>query len=108
VERRYHDRRNEDDLSSAGTDAVVLGFLLGIRLLRHGLLLFCAILAWQLAKLPADVLSRLALVRWALAACFVAQTILTWVYVAPVPAIFSAVTTLVLVLAAKQDATAQG
>src|ERR1017187_6643782 len=26
VERRYHDRRNEDDLSSAGTDAVVLGF----------------------------------------------------------------------------------
>src|SRR5579863_592251 len=62
-------------------------------------LLFSAILAWQLAALPADMLRRLKPVRWAFAACFVALTIITWQYVAPAPAAFSALTALVLVLA---------
>jgi hypothetical protein len=72
-----------------------------------GALLFFAILAWQLATMPADVLHGLKLVRWAFAACFVAVTLLTWRYVFPVPSIFSALVALPLVLAAWQGAGAK-
>jgi hypothetical protein len=68
-----------------------------------GFLLFSAILAWQLGALPADVLSRLKLVRWAFAACFVALTIVVWRYVFPAPTIFAALVALALVLAAWQS-----
>jgi hypothetical protein len=76
-------------------------FFTGFGFFATALVLFCAILSWQFAKLPAEVLKQLSLARWALAACFVALTTLTWFCVAPVPAIFSAVITLVLILAAR-------
>jgi hypothetical protein len=82
-------------------------FFSGFGLFTTVLVLFCAILAWELANMPADVLNRLTRVRWALAGCFDALTIVTWVYVAPTPAIFSAVIALVLALAARQDSAAR-
>lgn len=68
-----------------------------------GFLLFAAILAWQLGGLPADMLHRLKVVRWAFAACFVALTVVVWRYVFPAPTIFTAVAALALVLAAWQS-----
>jgi hypothetical protein len=75
-------------------------FFSGFGFFVTGLLLFCAVLAWELGGLPADMLKRLKTVRWAFAACFVALTILTWVYIFPVPLIVTAIAALVLVLAA--------
>jgi hypothetical protein len=71
-------------------------------------LLFSAILAWQLAVLPANVRNELRVVRWAFTACFVVLTIITWRYVFPAPLIFSIVTTLVLALAARNDSPVKG
>lgn len=83
-------------------------FFSGFGLFCTGLLLFSAILAWQLGGLPPDVLSRLRLVRWAFAACFIALTIMTWRYFFPAPTIFSALVALSLALAAWQGAGATG
>jgi hypothetical protein len=69
-------------------------------------LLFAALLAWQLAAAPAAVRNELKMMRWAFAACFVVLTIITWLYVFPLPAIFSGATALVLVLAARPDSAA--
>lgn len=80
-------------------------FFSGFGFFVTGLLLFAAILAWQLGALPGDVLQRLNLVRWAFAACFVALTILTWRYFFPAPTIFSALVALALVLAALQNSS---
>lgn len=84
-------------------------FFSGFGFFCSGLLLFCAVLAWQLGALPADVMSRLKLVRWAFAACFVGLTIVTWRYIFWAPTAFTAVVALVLVLAAaRQGAAAKG
>jgi len=72
------------------------------------LLLFCAVLAWQLGALSRDALSALKVARWAFAACFVALTIMTWRYVFPAPTTFAALVALALVLAAWQSAGANG
>jgi hypothetical protein len=81
-------------------------FFSGFGFFCTGLLLFCAILAWQLGALPADVLGRLGLARWALAACFVALTLMTWRWFFPTPTILSALVALSLVLAAWRGAGA--
>jgi hypothetical protein len=79
-------------------------FFSGFGFFCTGLLLFAAILAWQLGGLPADVLQELKIVRWTLAACFVALTILTWRYFFPAPTTFSALVALSLVVAAWTEA----
>ena len=68
------------------------------------LLLFSAILAWQLGTLSAGALAELKPVRWAFAACFVGLTIITWLWVFPAPTVFSALVALTLVLAARARA----
>ena len=83
-------------------------FFSGFGFFVTGLLLFAAIMAWQLGALPDDVLQRLNLVRWAFAACFVTLTILTWRYFFPAPTVFSALVALALVLAALQNSGATG
>ncbi len=83
-------------------------FFSGFGFFATGLLLFCAILAWQLATLPADVLHRLKLVRWAFAGCFVVLTGITYVYIFPAPLVFTALVAIVLVLAARTGAVANG
>ena len=79
-------------------------FFSGFGFFCTGLLLFSAILAWQLGALPTDVLDRLKLVRWAFAACFFVLTILTWRYFFPTPTTISGLVALVLALAAWQGA----
>ena len=64
------------------------------------LLLFSAVLAWQLAGLPAATLARLRVVLWAFAACYVVIAVLAWRYFFMAPIIFSVLVALGLVLAA--------
>src|SRR5215469_11641290 len=40
-------------------------------------LVFAAVLAWQLSRLPAEVLARIGGITWALAICFLAVTALS-------------------------------
>ena len=63
-------------------------------------LLFAAVVAWQLSSFPAEILLRLRSISWALAVCFTAITILSWIYAFTTPIIFSAAITISLVVAA--------
>ncbi len=79
-------------------------FFSGLGFFSTGFLLFAAVLAWQLGRLPANVLGRLTTVRWAFAICFAALTVMTWKYFFPAPTVFSALVTVSLLLAAWKGA----
>ncbi len=64
------------------------------------LLLFAAILAWQLGALPKHTLRSLRVVSWALALSFVAVTFLSWRHFFIAPLVFSGVVAVCLLLAA--------
>jgi hypothetical protein len=63
-------------------------------------LLFAAVLVWQLAGLRAETLAAMRGIQWALALCFVAVTILAWMYFFTLPIIFLILITVCLVAAA--------
>jgi len=83
-----------------GLNRTYWDFYVGFGLFVTILLLFTAILAWQLGGLPKDHLSEMRLVSWSLAACFVVVTFLSWKYFFIVPVIFSGVVAICLILAA--------
>jgi hypothetical protein len=62
--------------------------------------LFAAILAWQLAGLPAETLILVRGIAWAFALCFAAITIVSWRYLFILPVAFSIVITVCLISAA--------
>lgn len=70
------------------------GFCVGV------LYLFAAVLAWQLAGLPATTLALMRGTAWAFALCFAAITLVSWRYLFIVPIVFSIVITLCLSAAA--------
>jgi hypothetical protein len=70
------------------------GFFVGV------FLLFAAILAWQLGRLPAETLALMRGTAWAFAFCFAAVTVLSWRYLFIVPIVFSFVITVCLIAAA--------
>ena len=63
-------------------------------------LLFAAVLAWLLGRLPAETLAHVRNIGWALAICFVAVTALSWRYTFTIPIVFSALITVCLTAAA--------
>jgi hypothetical protein len=63
-------------------------------------LLFAAVLAWQLAGLPAEIFARMRGTAWALAISFAAVTALSWRYAFMIPIVFSALITICLIAAA--------
>ena len=63
-------------------------------------LLFAAVVAWQLGGLPAETLTRLRGIAWALALCFVALTVLSWRFFFILPIVFSIVIAACLIAAA--------
>ena len=83
-----------------GLNRTYWDFYVGFGLFVMVLLLFTAILTWQLGGLPKDHLSEMRLVAWSLAACFVVVTFLSWKYFFIVPVIFSGVVAICLILAA--------
>jgi len=66
--------------------------------------LFAAVLAWQLAKVPAETL---AVVRWAFALSFAAITLVSCTYLFVIPIVFSLLVTLCLTAAAWLSAGAR-
>ena len=75
-------------------------FFTGFGLFVTVLLVFVAVLSWQLGGLPKDCLVAMPLATWGLAVCFLVVTFLSWRYFFMVPVIFSGVITICLVLAA--------
>ena len=73
---------------------VAAGFCVGI------FYLFAAILAWQLARLPAATLALMRGTAWAFAVCFAAVTVVSWKYLFMLPVAFSIMITLCLSAAA--------
>ena len=73
---------------------VAAGFCVGI------FYLFAAILAWQLARLPAATLALMRGIAWAFAACFAAVTVVSWKYLFMLPVAFSILITFCLSAAA--------
>jgi hypothetical protein len=73
---------------------VAAGFCVGV------FYLFAAILAWQLAGLPAATLALMRGTAWAFALCFAAITVVSWRYLFLLPIAFSIVITLCLSAAA--------
>jgi hypothetical protein len=63
-------------------------------------LLFAAVLAWLLAGLRAETLSRVRGIAWALAICFVAITVLSFKFAFSIPIVFSTLITICLLAAA--------
>ena len=64
------------------------------------LLLFAAIVSWQLGSLPKESLSSMSLITWGLAICFVVVTFLSYQYFFMVPVVFSGATAVCLLLGA--------
>jgi hypothetical protein len=75
-------------------------FFSGFGLFFSVFLLFAAVLAWLLARLPAETLARVRSIAWALAMSFVAVTALSWRYTFTIPIVFSMVITVCLIAAA--------
>jgi hypothetical protein len=73
---------------------VAAGFSVGV------FYLFAAILAWQMARLPAETLALMRGTAWAFALCFAAITIVSWRYLFTLPIVFSMVITVCLIAAA--------
>jgi hypothetical protein len=69
-------------------------------------LLFAAVLAWLLGRLPVETLARVRSIAWALAISFVAVTALSWRYAFTTPIVFSMVITVCLIAAAWLSAKA--
>jgi hypothetical protein len=63
-------------------------------------LLFAAVLAWLLGRLPPETLARVRSMAWALAICFLAVTALSWRYTFTIPIVFSTLITVCLTAAA--------
>ena len=83
-----------------GLNRTYWDFYVGFGLFVTVLLLFVAVLAWQLGGLSKQQLSAMPIVTWSFAVCFVVVTFLSWKYFFVVPLIFSGVVTLCLILAA--------
>ena len=75
-------------------------FYTGFGLFVTVLLVFIAVLSWQLGSLTKESLLAMPVVRWGLAMCFVVVTFLSWKYFFALPIIFSGIITICLILAA--------
>ena len=75
-------------------------FFSGFGLFFTVMLLFAAVLAWQLGGIPEETLARVRHIAWVLAISFVAVTALTWRYFFTTPLVFSVLITVCLIVAA--------
>ena len=83
-----------------GSNRTYWDFFLGSGLSVGVFLLFAAILAWQLGRLPSETLAMMRVTAWAFAICFGALTVLSWRYLFLIPIAFSFVITVCLTAAA--------
>jgi hypothetical protein len=83
-----------------GMSRTYWGFYTGFGLFVSVLLVFAAVLAWQLGGMPREALRSMPLIRWGFALCFVAVTYLSWQYFFIVPIASSGVIAICLLAAA--------
>src|SRR4051812_37806357 len=83
-----------------GIERTYWDFFLASGLTVGILYLFSAILAWQLASLPASTLKQMRLVTWALPLAFAGVFAVSSVHLFLIPQMFSAAATLCLLVAA--------
>jgi hypothetical protein len=76
------------------------GFILGFGYFCTVLMLFCALLAWQLGGLPPATLAMMPLATWGFAVAFAGATVVTWRYFFVAPTTFSMLVTICLLAAA--------
>jgi hypothetical protein len=75
-------------------------FFVGFGLFVSVLLVFAAIVAWQLGSLPAETLARMRAVAWGFVICVGIVTWLSWRYFFVIPVVFSIAILLCLAAAA--------
>jgi hypothetical protein len=94
---------------AGGFNRTYWDFFVGLGFTISALMLFAAILAWELGGLPAETLARTRGIGWAFALCFAAIAVVSWRYLFLIPLVFSLVIALCLIaaawLSAKQFAT---
>ena len=83
-----------------GFDRTYWEFFSGFGFFVTTLLVFSAVLAFELSRLPAQVLRAFSRVRWAFALCYLVIAVLTWGYFFLAPGIFATVAAFCLALAA--------
>jgi hypothetical protein len=83
-----------------GLNRTYWDFYTGFGLFVTVLLVFLAVLSWQLGGLPKESILVMPVVTWGLVACFVLVTFLSWKYFFAVPMIFSGVITICFIFAA--------
>ena len=75
-------------------------FFVGFGLFVSVLMVFAAIVAWQLGGLPAETLARMRMVAWGFVICVGIVTWLSWRYFFVIPVVFSIVILLCVTAAA--------
>jgi hypothetical protein len=83
-----------------GSDRTYWDFFAGYGLVVTVLLVFAAIVAWQLGSLPAATLAAMRIGAWGFVVCFAAVVYLSWRYIFMLPVIFSIAIFVCLVAAA--------
>ena len=76
------------------------GFILGFGYFCTVLMLFTALLAWQLGGLPRATLATIPVITWGFAVTYVAATAVTMRYFFSAPIVFSSLVTICLIVAA--------
>ena len=76
------------------------GFILGFGYFCTALMLFCALLAWQLGGLPPATLAAMPVITWGFAIAFAVATVVTMRYFFVAPIVFSSLITVCLGAAA--------
>jgi hypothetical protein len=74
-------------------------FYVGFGLFVSVFFLLAAMLAWQLGDLPTQGVPLMRATAWALSLCFLAVTVLSWMYFFTIPIVFAALITVCLVTA---------
>lgn len=83
-----------------GSDRTYWDFFEGFGLFVTVLMVFAAVVAWQLAGLPAATLAGMRMTAWGFAVCFAVVSYLSWRYFFMIPVAFSLAIFLCLAAAA--------
>jgi ketosteroid isomerase-like protein len=85
--------------SVQGLSRTYWGFFSGFGFFVTAFLLFAALIAWELARLPAETLRQLSRVQWAFAIVFVVIAVTTWAYFFIAPGVFATLVAVCLIAA---------
>jgi hypothetical protein len=91
-------------VAAQGADCTWYGFFRGFGAFISVFMAFSAVMAWRLGGMTRDERAPFALVVWALVASYAASAVTSWVYLSPMPVVFSTAVTALLAVACAGDA----